>query len=110
MNQPSAHSGSAGSAIELQALTLQFGSVTAVGHVSLQVPEGEIFGLLGANGAGKSCTVKMLTTLLKPTSGPAAVGGFDIIRSPGEVRRRIGYFPQMLSADGALTGYENLMR
>ena len=64
--------------------------------------------MLGANGAGKSTVIKMLTTLLTPTSGTAEVGGFDIIQSPGEVRRRIGYVSQLLSADGALTGYENL--
>jgi ABC-2 type transport system ATP-binding protein len=70
---------------------------------------GEIFGLLGPNGAGKSTTIKMLTTLLGPTSGTASVGGYDIVRSPAQVRRKIGYVPQMLSADGALTGQENLM-
>jgi ABC-2 type transport system ATP-binding protein len=65
--------------------------------------------LHGANGAGKSTVIKMLTTLLSPTSGSAEVGGFDIIKSPGEVRRRIGYVSQLVSADGALTGYENLL-
>jgi len=95
-------------AIKTTELTRQFGHLTAVDHVELCVPYGEIFGLLGANGAGKSTVIKMLTTLLSPTSGSAEVGGFDIIKSPGEVRRCIGYVSQLLSADGALTGYENL--
>jgi ABC-2 type transport system ATP-binding protein len=95
-------------AIKTSALTRQFGPLTAVDHVGLCVPYGEIFGLLGANGAGKSTLIKMLTTLLSPTSGTAEVGGYNIIESPGEVRRRIGYVSQLVSADGALTGYENL--
>ena len=89
-------------------LTRQFGNLTAVDHIGLRVSYGEVFGLLGANGAGKSTVIKMLTTLLSPTSGTAEVGGFDIIKSEGEVRRCIGYVSQLLSADGALTGYENL--
>jgi ABC-2 type transport system ATP-binding protein len=68
-----------------------------------------VFGLLGPNGAGKTTTIKMLVTLLPPTSGTASVGGFDIVREADEVRRLIGYVPQALSADGNLTGYENLM-
>jgi ABC-2 type transport system ATP-binding protein len=95
-------------AIATSELTRQFGTLTAVDHLKLQVSYGEIFGLLGANGAGKSTVIKMLTTLLSPTSGSAEVGGFDIIKSPGNVRRRIGYVSQLLSADGALTGFENL--
>lgn len=97
------------SAIETQALTRRFGEITAVDHLSLLVAYGEIFGLLGPNGAGKSTTIKMLTTLLEPTSGSARVAGFDVAKSAGEVRRRIGYVPQLLSADGALTGEENLI-
>jgi ABC-2 type transport system ATP-binding protein len=95
-------------AIKTSELTRQFGQLTAVDRVELCISYGEIFGLLGANGAGKSTVIKMLTTLLSPTSGSAEVGGFDIIESPGEVRRRIGYVSQLVSADGALTGYENL--
>lgn len=97
-----------GFAIETSKLTRRFGHLTAVDRIEIRVPYGEIFGLLGANGAGKSTAIKMLTTLLPPTSGSATVGGFDIIKSPGDVRRRIGYVSQLLSADGALTGYENL--
>lgn len=98
-----------GYAIKTRALTRQFGSLTAVDHLELRVPHGKIFGLLGANGAGKSTVIKMLTTLLTPTSGSAEVGGYDILKSPAEVRRSIGYVSQLLSADGALTGYENLL-
>jgi ABC-2 type transport system ATP-binding protein len=76
--------------------------------VTLSVEEGEIFGLLGPNGAGKSTIIKMLTTLLPPTSGVATVGGFDVVHEADKVRRLIGYVPQMLSADGTLTGRENL--
>jgi ABC-2 type transport system ATP-binding protein len=95
-------------AIETSQLTRQFGHLTAVDHIELQVFHGEVFGLLGANGAGKSTVIKMLTTLLPPTSGSAGVGGFDIVQSPDEVRRCIGYVSQLVSADGALTGFENL--
>jgi ABC-2 type transport system ATP-binding protein len=97
-----------GFAINTSALTRRYGKLTAADRIELRVPYGEIFGLLGANGAGKSTLIKMLTTLLSPTSGTAEVGGYDIIRSPGEVRRRIGYVSQLVSADGALNGYENL--
>jgi ABC-2 type transport system ATP-binding protein len=96
-------------AIEANALTRRFGSVIAVDHVDLAVEAGSIFGLLGPNGAGKSTTIKMLTTLLPPTSGTASVAGFDVFKSPVQVRQQIGYVPQMLSADGALTAYENLL-
>ena len=97
-----------GFAIKTFDLTRRFGNLTAVDHLGMSVTYGEIFGLLGANGAGKSTLIKMLTTLLSPTSGSAEVGGYDIINSPSEVRQRIGYVPQLVSADGALTGYENL--
>ena len=101
-------SGGESFAIATSELTRRFGEMIAADHVNLRVPYGTIFGLLGPNGAGKSTTIKMLTTLLEPSSGTAAVAGFDIIKSPAQVRRSIGYVPQMLSADGALTGYENL--
>jgi ABC-2 type transport system ATP-binding protein len=105
----STHANNAQIAIETTALTRRFGEITAVDNLSLQVFHAEIFGLLGPNGAGKSTTIKMLTTLLEPTSGSAQVAGFDIVNAPSQVRRNIGYVPQMLSADGALTGYENLL-
>jgi ABC-2 type transport system ATP-binding protein len=96
-------------AVETAELTRRFGSLTAVDALTLRIPAGSIFGLLGRNGAGKTVTIKMLTTLLPPTSGRAAVAGFDVVAQPTQVRRRIGYVPQMASADGALTGYENLL-
>lgn len=96
-------------AVRAAGLTRKFGDLTAVDNVDLAVPYGEIFGLLGSNGAGKSTMIKMLTTLLAPTSGTARVGGFDIVSSPAKVRGRIGYVPQLLSADGSLTARENLL-
>jgi len=95
--------------LETQALTRTFGELTAVDSLSFAMEPGEVFGLLGPNGAGKTTTIKMLTTLLPPTSGRAKVAGFDIVRQAGSVRRSIGYVPQMLSADGTLSGYENLL-
>jgi ABC-2 type transport system ATP-binding protein len=95
-------------AIETAELTRRFGSYVAVDRLNLRVGHGIVFGLLGANGAGKSTTIKMLTTLLPPTSGKATVAGFDVVARSRAVRSRIGYVPQMLSADGALTGRENL--
>lgn len=89
-------------------LTRRFGELHAVDALSLSVTAGEVFGLLGRNGAGKSTLIKMLTTLLPPTAGSARVGGFDIVRQAPQVREIIGYVPQALSADGELTGYENL--
>ena len=97
-----------GPVVSTTALTRRFETLVAVDRLDLQVRHGTIFGLLGPNGAGKTTTIKMLTTLLPPTSGSARVAGFDIVRAPREVRRRIGYVPQLLSADGGLTGYENL--
>jgi ABC-2 type transport system ATP-binding protein len=96
-------------AVELSTLTRRFKSLTAVDHLSFEVRPRSIFGLLGSNGAGKTTVIKMLTTLLPPTSGTASVAGFDIVREPDEVRRHIGYVSQMLSSDGELTGYENLL-
>jgi ABC-2 type transport system ATP-binding protein len=90
-------------------LTRRFKELTAVDDLTISVNQGEIFGLLGPNGAGKSTVIKMITTLLPPTSGSASVGGFDVVHNASNVRRLIGYVPQILSADGTLTGRENLM-
>jgi ABC-2 type transport system ATP-binding protein len=95
-------------AIETFGLTRRFGDLIAANCVTLHVPYGAIFGLLGPNGAGKTTTIKMLTTMLEPSEGTASVAGFDIVKAPAKVRRMIGYVPQMLSADGGLTGWENL--
>lgn len=96
-------------AIEVVDLIKRFGSVLAVNGVTFSVPAGIVFGLVGPNGAGKSTTVKILTTLLPATSGTARISGFDVEHHPVEVRRRIGYVPQMQSADPDLTGFENLL-
>ena len=96
-------------AVQASALTRKFGDLIAVDQATLTINQGEIFGLIGPNGAGKSTLIKMLTTLLPPTSGSATVAGYDIVRQPAEVRRHIGYVPQLLSADGSLTGYENML-
>ncbi len=95
--------------LDATGLTRQFGQLTAVDHLTLAVQPQEVFGLLGPNGAGKSTVIKMLTTLLPPTSGNASIAGHDIVHHAGDVRRIIGYVPQMLSADGTLSGYENLL-
>lgn len=92
--------------IKVSHLTKKFKEYAAVNDVSFEVEQGEVFGLLGPNGAGKSTTIKMLTTLLRPTSGEALVNGFDIVRQTTAVRHSIGYVPQALSADGSLSGYE----
>lgn len=95
--------------LETRSLTRRFDGRVAVDELTITVQGGELFALLGPNGAGKTTIIKMLTTLLPPTSGSARVAGFDIVHQAGEVRRAIGYVPQLISADGMLTGYENLL-
>jgi ABC-2 type transport system ATP-binding protein len=94
--------------LQTRDLTRRFGRLVAVDRVNISVETGELFALLGANGAGKTVTLKMLTTLLPPSAGNATVAGFDIVHHARDVRRVIGYVPQLVSADGSLTGYENL--
>ena len=101
--------GEAQTLLETQLLTRRFGTLTAVDGLSVSIKSGEMFGLVGPNGAGKTTVIKMLTTLLPPTSGDAWVAGYDIVKHASSVRRIIGYVPQLVSADGALTGYENLL-
>jgi ABC-2 type transport system ATP-binding protein len=96
-------------AIEVLSLTRRFGSLVAVDHLTFSCAPGATFGLLGPNGAGKSTLIKMLTTLLPPSEGTAKIAGCDLVERPEGVRRKIGYVSQMLSADGDLTGYENLL-
>src|SRR5689334_23085988 len=95
--------------LETQGLTKRFGDLTALDGLTLSVEAGEAFGLLGPNGAGKTTAIRMLTTLLPPTSGEARVAGLDVRRAAAAVRRAIGYVPQALSVDGSLTAYENLL-
>jgi ABC-2 type transport system ATP-binding protein len=95
-------------AVVCDGLTYRFGDHLAVNGVSLRIRPGETFGLLGPNGAGKTTTIRMLTTLLKPACGRVCVFGVDAASRPMLVRRMIGYVPQLLSADGMLTGRENV--
>lgn len=97
-----------GHSIEVKALTKRFGAFTAVDAVSLEVGRGTIFGFLGANGAGKSTTIRMLCGLLDPTSGTASVGGHDIRDDPEGVKRVIGYMSQKFSLYEDLTVDENI--
>jgi ABC-2 type transport system ATP-binding protein len=95
--------------IIVENLVKRFGDFTAVDGISFRVKEKDIFAFLGPNGAGKTTTIKMLITLLVPDGGKGVVDGRDIMQDPAGVRRVIGYVPQMISVDGALTAYENLM-
>jgi len=97
------------SILETKSLTKRFGTLVAVDQVSISLSPGEMFGLVGPNGAGKTTVIKILTTLLAPTSGDAWVASHDVVHHAAQVRRVIGYVPQLLSADGSLTGYENLL-
>ena len=97
-------------AIEAEGLRREFpGGVVAVDGIDLAVPHGEIFGVLGPNGAGKSTIVRMLTTLLRPSAGRAAVAGFDLRREPREIRRSIGVALQEAGLDPIATGRELLI-
>jgi ABC-2 type transport system ATP-binding protein len=94
--------------IEVRDLTRRFGDFTAVDRVTFDVLEGEILGYLGANGAGKSTTIRMLCGLLRPTSGNAQVAGIDVTRNPEQVKRTIGYMSQKFSLYLDLSAEENL--
>ena len=96
------------SAIEITGLTKSFGSLTAVDEMNLSIDR-EIFGLLGPNGSGKTTTVRMLTTILSPTSGDASVCGHSITKEPRKVRDKISYVPQDMAVDAKLTGRENVI-
>ncbi len=94
--------------VEVENLTKKFGDFCAVDHLSFNVGHGEVFGLLGPNGAGKSTLIRMLTTLVPPTSGTAKIAGFDIVQSPNEVRQVIGVIPQAMTSDMDLSANENM--
>jgi ABC-2 type transport system ATP-binding protein len=95
-------------AIAVHDLTRRFGSFTAVDRLSFEVQPGEVFGFLGANGAGKSTTIRMLCGLLRPTSGTATVDGVDVARDPEAVKSRIGYMSQRFSLYEPLTIDQNI--
>src|SRR6476619_160935 len=95
-------------AIEADKLTKQFGHFTAVDHISFEVDKGEIFGFLGANGAGKTTAMRMLCGLSLPTSGKASVAGFDVYRENEKIKRNIGYMSQKFSLYEDLTVKENI--
>src|SRR4029077_1232689 len=96
-------------AIDVQQIVKKFGDFTAVNGITFAVEAGEIFGLLGPNGAGKSTLIRMLTTLLPPTSGTATVGGFNIATQADGVRHSIGVIPQAMTSDLELSVEENLL-
>jgi ABC-2 type transport system ATP-binding protein len=96
-------------AIEVRDIVKKFGDFTAVKGITFDVKAGEIFGLLGPNGAGKSTLIRMMVTLLLPTSGTAIIHGFDVVKKSDDVRRSIGVIPQAMTSDLELTVYENLL-
>src|SRR5580692_8779459 len=96
-------------AIDVQDIVKKFGDFTAVNGITFAVEEGEVFGLLGPNGASKSTLIRMLTTLLLPTSGTARVNGFDVVKQQDEVRKSIGVIPQAMTSDLELSVEENLI-
>jgi len=99
---------SASNAIDIRLLEKKFGNFAAVNRISFSVRRGEIFGFLGANGSGKSTTIRMLCGIITPTSGSGTVAGFDIVRQPEEIKQAIGYMSQKFSLYEDLTPYENL--
>src|SRR5262245_24645216 len=96
-------------AIEVREIVKKFGDFTAVDRINFAVKEGEIFGLLGPNGAGKSTLIRMMVTLLPPTTGTAIINGFDVTRRADDVRRSIGVIPQAMTSDLELSVEENLL-
>ena len=94
--------------IDARGLTRRFGDFTAVDAITFEVKEGEVFGFLGANGAGKTTAIRMLSGLLEPTAGSAMVAGHDVATEPEAVRRRIGYMSQRFSLYDDLTVRENI--
>lgn len=95
-------------AVEAEGLVKSFKETKALRGVTLAVPQGKVLGVLGPNGAGKTTAVRILATLLRPDSGSARVAGFDVVKKPAEVRKRVGLTGQYASIDEELTGRENL--
>jgi ABC-2 type transport system ATP-binding protein len=95
-------------AVECTGLVHRFGETVAVDHLDLSIPAGDVFGLLGPNGAGKTTTIRVLNTLLPVQEGSVRVFGFDVRRQAFDVRRHLGYVPQQLSIEAALTGRQNV--
>ena len=96
-------------AVDVRNIVKRFGTFTAVDGISFAVPPGEVFGLLGPNGAGKSTLIRMMVTLLPPTSGTARINGFDVTKEADRVRRSIGVIPQAMTTDLELSVEENLL-
>ena len=96
------------SAIETHELTRRFGTLTAVQHLTLRIERGEVFGLLGPNGSGKTTTIRMLCGLLEPSDGWATVAGIDVAKAPEQVKQHIGYMSQRFGLYEDLTVAENL--
>jgi len=96
-------------AVVIEELVKNYHKVKAVDGISLTVPQGEIFGLLGPNGAGKTTTIRILLTLIKPTSGSIYVFGMNALTHPDKIRQIAGYVPQDVSVDGEITAYENIL-
>ena len=94
--------------IKTNALTKSYGRIQAVRSIDLNIEKGEIFGLLGPNGAGKTTTIGMLCTIVRPSSGSASIAGYDVIKEPAQVRRKVGIVFQDPTLDTVLTGRENL--
>src|SRR5450432_2162521 len=94
--------------VEVENIRKQFGDFVAVDSLSFNVDHGEVFGLLGPNGAGKSTLIRMLTTLVLPSSGTALVNKFDIVKNANDVRRSIGVIPQAMTSDLDLSALENM--
>ena len=94
--------------VEVEQITKRFGDFCAVDGISFQIEHGEIFGLLGPNGAGKSTLIRMLTTLVPPTSGSARIAGFDVVRRANDVRKSVGVIPQAMTSDLDLSAEENM--
>jgi ABC-2 type transport system ATP-binding protein len=102
------NAGKPGAAIAVENIVKRYGDFEAVGGITFEVADGEIFGLLGPNGAGKSTLIRMMTTLIPVTAGKAIIAGYDASREPDAVRRTIGVIPQALTSDVDLTVEENL--